>query len=99
MKYRSRTEILGQILASIGKGSCTKTKIMYKAYLSHAQMKEYTKFLEEKDLVHYEEGEQQYRITEKGMQYMQKYNEMLEVVSEDNHYVDDEYALRPKVFI
>ncbi len=89
MKYRSRTEILGQILQCASHGGCTKTKIMYKAYLSYAQMKEYLKFSEERDLIKYEEGTQLYRVTERGMQFLQKYDEIREVVS-DNKYLIDE---------
>ncbi|WP_323444712.1 winged helix-turn-helix domain-containing protein [Candidatus Nitrososphaera gargensis] len=35
MKYRSRTEITAQILEAAC-GGATKTRIMYKAYLSYA---------------------------------------------------------------
>ena len=38
MKYRSRTEILGNILDAAN-GRVTKTKIMYAAFLSYAQLK------------------------------------------------------------
>jgi predicted transcriptional regulator len=42
MKYRSRTDIIGQILdTAIGGGGATKTKILYEACLSHNQLKEY----------------------------------------------------------
>jgi predicted transcriptional regulator len=40
MKYRSRTEIVGSILDATN-GGATKTKIMYKAFLSFNQLKEY----------------------------------------------------------
>ena len=40
MKYRSRTDIVSQILEAAN-GGATKTKIMYEAYLSYAQPKEY----------------------------------------------------------
>ena len=40
MKYRSRTDITAQILEAAN-GGVTKTKIMYKAFLSYAQLKEY----------------------------------------------------------
>jgi len=39
MKYRSRTEIVSRILDAAN-GGATKTKIMYKAFLSYAQLKE-----------------------------------------------------------
>jgi predicted transcriptional regulator len=37
MKYRGRTEIVSNILDAAN-GRATKTKIMYKAYLSYAQL-------------------------------------------------------------
>ena len=39
MKYRSRSDIVGLILESANGGGATKTKIMYKAFLSYAQTK------------------------------------------------------------
>ncbi len=39
MKYRSRTEITVLILEAAN-GGATKTKIMYKSFLSYAQLKE-----------------------------------------------------------
>jgi predicted transcriptional regulator len=40
MKYRSRTDIAEMILEAAN-GGAAKTKIMYKAFLSYAQLKEY----------------------------------------------------------
>lgn len=40
MKYRSRTDIVSEILEA-AQGGTSKTKIMYKAFLSYAQLKEY----------------------------------------------------------
>jgi len=53
MKYRSRSDISQMILESANGGS-TKTKIMYKAYLSFAQLKEYLTVLQENGLLEYE---------------------------------------------
>lgn len=64
MKYRSRTDIISQVLDAAN-GGATKTKIMYKAYLSYAQLKEYLLVLVKNDLLEYIEGERQYRTTEK----------------------------------
>jgi predicted transcriptional regulator len=75
MKYRSRTDIVAQILDAANGGS-TKTRIMYKAYLSYAQLKEYLAVLIENGLVEYKEGEQKYRTTEKGIKFMQVYRHM-----------------------
>ena len=80
MKYRSRTEIVSMILDSVSSGA-TKTKIMYKAYLSYTQLKEYLSYMESNDLIKYEEGAQLYRITEKGRKLMQLYEEIGDMVS------------------
>ena len=76
MKYRSRTEITELILDSWQNGGSTKTKIMYKAYLSFAQLKEYLSLLIEKGLLEYEEGRANYRTTEKGLRMLQMCNQI-----------------------
>ena len=78
MKYRSRTDITAQILESANDGS-TKTKIMYRAFLSYAQLKEYLSVLVENGLLEYNSGEQTYRTTSKGNKFLQIYGQMGEV--------------------
>jgi len=80
MKYRSRTEIAAMILQAVMTGA-TKTKIMYKAYLSYTQVKEYLTFLQDSELIVYEEGTQLYRISEKGHKFIHSFNEISELVS------------------
>src|SRR5919205_3920519 len=79
MKYRSRTDIVGLILEAANGGGATKTKIMYKAFLSYNLMKEYLTLLAENELLEYEEGSQTYRTTEKGMRLLEIYNRMDEL--------------------
>ena len=55
MKYRSRTEITVLILEAAN-GGATKTKIMYKSFLSYAQLKEDFSMLIENALIEYEDG-------------------------------------------
>jgi predicted transcriptional regulator len=55
MKYRSRSDIITAILESTRSGA-TKTKIMYKAYLSYTQVVGYLNFLQENDLIECEKG-------------------------------------------
>jgi predicted transcriptional regulator len=69
MKYRSRTEIASRILESAA-GGATKTKIMYKAFLSYAQLKEYLAVLEENGLLEYNRSEQIYKTTQKGRRFL-----------------------------
>jgi len=74
MKYRSRTEISAQMLEIALKGAI-KTKIMYRAYLSHAQMKEYLEVLLANGLMELHEN-QTYTTTEKGMRFLMIYREL-----------------------
>jgi predicted transcriptional regulator len=80
MKYRIRTEIVEMILEASRTGA-TKTRIMYKAYLSYTQVKEYLSFLLENDLIKYEEGSQVYRISTKGLHFLQVYGEISDLVT------------------
>ena len=80
MKYRSRTDIVGLILEAANGGGATKTKIMYKAFLSYAQLKEYLTVLLENALLEYEEGRQFLRTTEKGIRFLQMYNQFDEML-------------------
>lgn len=80
MKYRSRTEIISMILDSVTVGT-TKTKIMYKAYLSYTQLKEYLSLLEESGMIVYENGTQIYKITEKGRKFLKLSIEIDDMVS------------------
>ncbi|HEU5462405.1 MAG TPA: winged helix-turn-helix domain-containing protein [Nitrososphaeraceae archaeon] len=79
MKNRSRTEIVGNILDSAN-GGATKTKIMYKAFLSYGQLKEYLSVLTENNLIEYLDGTQTFKTTEKGLNYLKKHNEMEELL-------------------
>ena len=80
MKYRSRTEITVLILEAAN-GGATKTKIMYKSFLSYAQLKEYFTMLIENALIEYEEKIlNMYRTTEKGLRLLKIYNQIEEIV-------------------
>jgi len=70
MKYRSRTNIVSEILEAAN-GGASKSKIMYNAYLSYAQLKEYLSMMVEKDLIEYERGEHNFRTTDKGLKFLQ----------------------------
>jgi len=82
MKYRSRTDITAQILEAAN-GGVTRTRIMYKAFLSYAQLQEYLAVLMEKGLMDYIEGEKVYRTTDKGNRFLKIYNQVGEYVAPD----------------
>ena len=79
MKYRGRTEIVATILEAAN-GGATKTKIMYVAFLSYNQLKEYLSVLIENNLIEYNEGTQTYKTTEKGLNYLKMKNEIGELL-------------------
>ena len=79
MKYRSRTEIVSMILEA-GNGGATKTRIMYKAFLSFAQLREYLSLLVENNLLEYLEGTKMYKTTEKGLNFLKMHNEISELL-------------------
>jgi predicted transcriptional regulator len=82
MKNRSRTEIMASILDIVGNGN-SKTKIMYKAYLSYAQMMGYLSILEENKLIEQQKGGKVYNVTEKGRRYLEHYKKIDEMILTD----------------
>jgi predicted transcriptional regulator len=79
VKYRSRSEIVGLLLEAANGGGATKTKLMYSAFISFNQLREYLSLLVENGLIQYEEGMHSYRTTEKGMRLMHIQNKIDEV--------------------
>jgi len=53
---------------------------MYKAYLSSEQLKEYLRVLNEKELIKYEEDSRLYRVTDRGLRFMNVYDEISELM-------------------
>ena len=79
MKYRGRTEIVATMLEAAN-GRATKTKIMYKAFLSYNQLKEYLYVLIENNLIEYLEGTRTFKTTEKGLNFLKMNNEIGELL-------------------
>jgi predicted transcriptional regulator len=73
------TEKVAMILEAAN-GGATKTKIMYKAFLSYAQLREYLSVLIENNLLEYLEGSQTYKTTEKGLNFLKMHNEIGELL-------------------
>ena len=79
MKNRSRTEITGNILDAAN-GGATKTKIMYVAFLSYNQLKDYLSILIENNLLEYLEGTRTFKTTEKGLNFLKMNNQIGELL-------------------
>jgi predicted transcriptional regulator len=82
MGYRSRTEIISQILDTAN-GGITKTKLMYKVFLSHDQLKEYLAVLTQSDLLIYDFVSRTFMTTEKGLRFLNLYNQIDKLMKEE----------------
>jgi predicted transcriptional regulator len=87
-QYRSRTEIITSILEVVndgsrfGDGGVSKTKIMNKAFLNHAQLQEYLVMLTERDLIRYDGQTRTFKTTEEGLSFLRAYAQIDYVMKE-----------------
>ena len=84
-KRRDRLYILAEIL-DIAKEGSLKTQIMYRANLSFTQLNEYLSLLVDMKLVGLMEDKERnvYKTTTKGLQYLQNYREIIELLKNGN---------------
>ena len=82
MGNRGRTEIVDSILDAANKGGETKTRIMYFAFLSYNQLNEYLSVLIDNNLIEYSDGNQTYKTTEKGLNYLKMYRESRDLLQQ-----------------
>jgi predicted transcriptional regulator len=62
-------------MLEVAVGGATKTKIMYRSFLSYAQLKEYIEVLLANGLLELDEN-QIFKTTEKGMRFLRVYQEL-----------------------
>ena len=93
-EYRGRYAIIARMLGTINESGIegiSKTSIMYKSFLSYAQLKEYLSFLLEKGLIDEfllqteASGNEKslYKITEKGLRLLQISQEIESLIGLD----------------
>lgn len=80
LKRRSRSEVTLSILEATNGNRARITEIQYKTYLSYNLLREYLLHLLESDLIEYIEGERTFKTTPKGMQVLQVYSKMDELL-------------------
>lgn len=56
---------------------------MYKANISYGQLKEHLIFLRDKDLLRYDEDTRTFKTTEKGLRFLQMYNQIDDMMKEE----------------
>jgi predicted transcriptional regulator len=82
MKHRSKIEIIADILESIMNDSTLSTsKLMFKAFLTYKQMKEYLPFLLQNELIIHDDNDGTLRIADKGLRFLEMYNRLPEFVN------------------
>ncbi len=83
MKYRSRIDIISQILDAANGCGATRGRMVYKAFLNYDQLQEYTMLLIENDLLDYDSTMRTFKTTEKGLSFLHVYNEISSMVKEE----------------
>lgn len=71
-------------ILDIAQGGSIKTKIMYKAFLSFPQLKEYLEILIDGGLLEYAKEEKLYNTTEKGKRFLKMYREVDSMIPKEN---------------
>ena len=85
MSHRTRQDVTVQILEAAANGE-TKTKIMYKTFLSHDKLQKYLDFLIEKGLIGHD-GMHNFKTTERGRKLI-KLNNQMKTLSQSTRYQD-----------
>ncbi|HVB12880.1 MAG TPA: winged helix-turn-helix domain-containing protein [Nitrososphaerales archaeon] len=80
MKYRSRGEIISNILRVVASNKATKTRLMYGAYLSYTQIEEYMGYILQQGLMNQVPETNLYQLSEKGMQYLNLSDELSQLL-------------------
>jgi len=81
MRHRRGIDIIAEILdAANERGGVGKSRIMYKAFLSYAQLKEYLPALTESRLLRYDIDTQTFKTTQKGLRFLNTYNRIGEAM-------------------
>jgi predicted transcriptional regulator len=77
MKNRSDIDIIAEILnAASERNGAGRTKILYRAFLSYAQLKEHLPVLTERGLLRYDIDAQTFKTTQKGLRFLNTYNQI-----------------------
>jgi predicted transcriptional regulator len=81
MRNRSDIDIIAEILnAANEKSRAGRTTILYRAFLSYAQLKEYLPALTERGLLSYDIDAQTFNTTQKGRKFLNTYNQINDAI-------------------
>lgn len=98
MSHRTKTEIISSILEIGNRGNgATKTKIMYGAFLSHSQMKEYLTILRDNGLISYDLETRTFKTTTKGHRFLQVCNGLDTLMTEERAGMEQEQQQQQQI--
>jgi len=75
VSYRSKLEIIADILYVVGQNLAKKTHIMYKANLSYKVLQKYLRNLTAASLINFDNNDQCYVLTRKGQEFLEVYKD------------------------
>jgi predicted transcriptional regulator len=81
LRYRSRTDIVAEILEATRSGGMPKSKIMYKTLLSYRLVDNYLAISLENGLLEYDAKDRVFKATEKGMRFLSVYSMLSEYMA------------------
>lgn len=84
MKHRSKASIIAKILQVASSGGATRSQIMYRAFLSYVQLKEYLVLLQNNGLLQYDAETKTFKSTDKGAKFQSLFRQLGELVSEES---------------
>lgn len=86
-KRRDKLAIAAEITEAAKKG-ITKTQVMYQANLSFNQLNQYLATLISSKIIEVikVQGKDNYKTTKKGKEFLQKYKEIMELISDEKTY-------------
>jgi len=95
-RRRDKLYIIAEIL-EIAKEGTLKTQIMYRANLSFTQLNEYLGFMLKLSLLEktIENDKEVYKATEKGLDFLQRYREITELLKTENDSYKNNVKMPP----
>lgn len=95
-KRRDKLFIIAEVL-EIAKEGTLKTQIMYRANLSFTQLNDYLKFMLKINLLNktVQNDKEVYKATEKGLDFLQRYREITELLRTENDSYKNNVKIPP----
>jgi predicted transcriptional regulator len=98
-KRRDKLVIMAEIVG-IAKNGTSKTHIMFKANLSFSQLNQYLALLSQTSLLEKsaQNGRVIYKATQKGLEFMEKQQQIIDLLNEDVHVYRNSVKTPPLIF-